>query len=242
MSSSGRTVGPETSRMRVQVAAQQSPAEALAVLGPHDQAQRVVRENLLEQRIQEHAEREEIRVRVARRTGSPARRVPRSPASPCGHPGTPWRPGWSSRSAIRGRGSRPCGARCTCGPRSTCWRGCTAGRSEARDRPSVRGRVGRFHPTRGCHQRGSGNSPPGGGVVDRDGLDRAHRPERAVREHAGRAGQERAVAAGRCRVAVHGVRGDLVHAAPPAGLRGRGVPRAAGYRFHRGEDPGGAAT
>src|SRR5262249_49270015 len=35
--------------------------------------------------------------------------------------------------------------------------------NEAIDRPSVRGRVGRFQPTLYCHQRGSANSPPGGG-------------------------------------------------------------------------------
>src|SRR6185312_1168363 len=64
---------------RVKVAAQQSPAQALAVLGPHDQRERVVDENLLEQRVEPHPEREEIRVRVPeelRRQGGTLTEVP----------------------------------------------------------------------------------------------------------------------------------------------------------------------
>ena len=64
------------------------------------------------------------------------------------------------------------------------------------------------------------------GLVHRDGLDRAHRPERAVGERLGGARQERAVAGLALRVPPHRVRGDLVDDAPPAGLGGRRVPRA----------------
>ena len=115
---------------------------------------------------------------------------------------------------VRARRFPPCGARCSGGRRSIVRRWSAEWSKLAGLRPSVRGWVGRFQPTRYCHQRRVGESAWYRRLVHRDGLDRGHRPERAVGERPGGARQERAVA-GLVRVAVHGVRGDRVDVPQP---------------------------
>jgi hypothetical protein len=177
----------------VQVAAEQAPAQSLAVFRPEHQAQGVEDEDLLEERLEEGLEVEVVRVGALEELRGLRGAFPEVPVGLVvaavglrglrGHLDGPFQAGDFLLAELDGAAGHavPGGDGLELGE---------AGHLEA-----FAARLGGEVPPDGClPPAGVGELPAGRRLVDRDRLDRGHGPERAVGEDPGGARQERAVA------------------------------------------------